>query len=160
MCARNPFAIWIARQIYLLNKRFEQHQQIIWQGKGGVQDRTIYEDSIFAKVELCSPLYRHQPSSHLYRHQRQEKNVRKTGTESGGRERKRGIRRKNKERPRLSCDIFYCVQTDKIEEMRKAGQRKDNWVWLWKIISKTFCPFYQFWLPSRWIDALFFGPNG
>jgi hypothetical protein len=23
---------------------------IIWNGKGGVQDRTIYEDSIFAKV--------------------------------------------------------------------------------------------------------------
>jgi deoxyadenosine kinase len=35
-------------QIYLLNRRFKQHQQIIWQGKGGVQDRTIYEDSIFA----------------------------------------------------------------------------------------------------------------
>ena len=37
-------------QIYLLNKRFKQHQQIIWQGKGGVQDRTIYEDTIFAKM--------------------------------------------------------------------------------------------------------------
>jgi len=37
-------------QIYLLNKRFAQHQQIIWQGKGGVQDRTIYEDKIFAKI--------------------------------------------------------------------------------------------------------------
>lgn len=37
-------------QIYLLNRRFRQHQQIIWQGKGGVQDRTIYEDSVFAKV--------------------------------------------------------------------------------------------------------------
>lgn len=37
-------------QIYLLNKRFKQHQQIIWQDQGGVQDRTIYEDSIFAKV--------------------------------------------------------------------------------------------------------------
>jgi deoxyadenosine kinase len=35
-------------QIYLLNRRFKQHQQIIWQGQGGVQDRTIYEDSIFA----------------------------------------------------------------------------------------------------------------
>jgi hypothetical protein len=23
---------------------------IIWQGKGGVQDRTIYEDSVFARV--------------------------------------------------------------------------------------------------------------
>jgi hypothetical protein len=36
---------------------------IIWNGKGGVQDRTIYEDSIFAKVTFvvfdlwrCSPL--------------------------------------------------------------------------------------------------------
>jgi len=37
-------------QIYLLNQRFRQQQQIIWQGKGGVQDRTIYEDSVFAKV--------------------------------------------------------------------------------------------------------------
>jgi len=37
-------------QVYLLNKRFSQQQVIIWQGKGGVQDRTIYEDSIFAKM--------------------------------------------------------------------------------------------------------------
>ncbi|MCQ2817395.1 MAG: deoxynucleoside kinase [archaeon] len=37
-------------QIYLLNVRFRQHQQILWAGKGGIQDRTIYEDSIFAKV--------------------------------------------------------------------------------------------------------------
>eukprot|EP01104_Vermistella_antarctica_P019175 TRINITY_DN7395_c0_g1_i1.p1 TRINITY_DN7395_c0_g1~~TRINITY_DN7395_c0_g1_i1.p1 ORF type:complete len:252 (-),score=61.78 TRINITY_DN7395_c0_g1_i1:85-816(-) len=37
-------------QVYLLNERFRQHQQIIWQGKGGVQDRTIYEDSVFAKM--------------------------------------------------------------------------------------------------------------
>lgn len=37
-------------QVYLLNKRFAQQQQIIWHGKGGVQDRTIYEDSIFAKM--------------------------------------------------------------------------------------------------------------
>lgn len=34
----------------MLNRRFQQHQQIIWQGKGGVQDRTIYEDSVFARV--------------------------------------------------------------------------------------------------------------
>ena len=40
-------------QVYLLNKRFEQQQQIIWGGKGGVQDRTIYEDSVFARM-LCS----------------------------------------------------------------------------------------------------------
>lgn len=38
------------RQVFLLNRRFQQHQQIIWQGRGGVQDRTIYEDSVFAKV--------------------------------------------------------------------------------------------------------------
>lgn len=41
-------------QIYLLNRRFRQHQQIIWQGKGGIQDRTIYEDSIFAKMLMES----------------------------------------------------------------------------------------------------------
>ncbi len=37
-------------QVYLLNKRFKQQQEIIWQGKGGIQDRSIYEDSIFAKM--------------------------------------------------------------------------------------------------------------
>ena len=37
-------------QIFLLNKRFRQQQQIVWQGRGGVQDRTIYEDAIFAKM--------------------------------------------------------------------------------------------------------------
>ena len=39
-----------ATQIYLLNKRFQQHQLIIWRGRSAVQDRTIYEDSIFAKM--------------------------------------------------------------------------------------------------------------
>ena len=39
-----------AMQVYLPNRRFQQHQEIIWRGLGGVQDRTIYEDSIFAKV--------------------------------------------------------------------------------------------------------------
>ncbi len=43
-------------QIYLLNQRFRQHQQIIWQGKGGVQDRTIYEDAVFAKILTESKL--------------------------------------------------------------------------------------------------------
>ena len=38
------------RQIYLLNRRVQQHQEIIWRGNGGVQDRTIYEDAIFAKT--------------------------------------------------------------------------------------------------------------
>lgn len=37
-------------QIYLLNRRFAQHQEIIWRGGGGVQDRTIYEDAVFAKM--------------------------------------------------------------------------------------------------------------
>lgn len=39
-----------ATQIYLLNRRFQQHQLIIWRGRSAVQDRTIYEDSIFAKM--------------------------------------------------------------------------------------------------------------
>src|SRR5262245_49638542 len=39
-----------ATQVYLLNRRFQQHQEIIWRGKSAVQDRTIYEDSIFAKM--------------------------------------------------------------------------------------------------------------
>ena len=39
-------------QVYLLNKRFKQQQQIIWGGRGGVQDRTIYEDSVFARMLL------------------------------------------------------------------------------------------------------------
>jgi len=38
-----------ATQIYLLNRRFQQHQEVIWRGGGGVQDRTIYEDAVFAK---------------------------------------------------------------------------------------------------------------
>ncbi len=39
-------------QVYLLNRRFKQHQQIVWGGHGGVQDRLIYEDTVFAKM-LC-----------------------------------------------------------------------------------------------------------
>ena len=36
-------------QLYLLFKRFEQHQKVVWGAeKGAVQDRTIYEDTIFA----------------------------------------------------------------------------------------------------------------
>ena len=44
--AKHSFAM----QIYLLNKRFQQHQEIIWKGGGAVQDRTIYEDAVFAKT--------------------------------------------------------------------------------------------------------------
>ncbi len=39
-----------ATQIYLLNRRFQQHQEVIWRGGGGVQDRTIYEDAVFARM--------------------------------------------------------------------------------------------------------------
>lgn len=39
-----------ATQIYLLNRRFQQHQEIIWRGRSAVQDRTIYEDSVFARM--------------------------------------------------------------------------------------------------------------
>ncbi|MCG8454887.1 MAG: deoxynucleoside kinase [Holophagales bacterium] len=45
-----------ATQIYLLNRRFQQHQEIIWRGRSAVQDRTIYEDSIFAKMLADSGL--------------------------------------------------------------------------------------------------------
>jgi deoxyadenosine kinase len=44
--ARYSFAM----QVYLLNRRFQQHQEIIWRGRSAVQDRTIYEDSIFARM--------------------------------------------------------------------------------------------------------------
>jgi deoxyadenosine kinase len=39
-----------ATQIYLLNRRFRQHQEIIWRGRPAVQDRTIYEDAVFARM--------------------------------------------------------------------------------------------------------------
>jgi len=45
---RDTAAYAFATQIYLLNRRFQQHQEIIWRGRSAVQDRTIYEDSIFA----------------------------------------------------------------------------------------------------------------
>lgn len=37
-------------QVYLLNSRFKQHQQMVWSDKSSIQDRTIYEDVIFAKM--------------------------------------------------------------------------------------------------------------
>jgi deoxyadenosine kinase len=36
-------------QVHLLNIRFQQHQKIVWDSNGGVSDRSIYEDGIFAK---------------------------------------------------------------------------------------------------------------
>jgi deoxyadenosine kinase len=47
---QDPARYGFQMQIYLLNRRFQQHQEIIWRGQGGVQDRTIYEDAIFAKT--------------------------------------------------------------------------------------------------------------
>lgn len=43
---------WAAMmQLYLLFKRFEQHQRVVWASReGAVQDRTIYEDTIFARM--------------------------------------------------------------------------------------------------------------
>lgn len=54
-------------QIYLLNHRFQQHQQMVWSNKNAIQDRSIYEDVIFAKMlredglmeELDFQTYRH-----------------------------------------------------------------------------------------------------
>lgn len=37
-------------QVFLLNHRFQQHQAMVWGTKSSIQDRTIYEDVIFAKL--------------------------------------------------------------------------------------------------------------
>ena len=37
-------------QIHLLFRRFEQHQEIVWSKEEERQDRTIYEDTIFASL--------------------------------------------------------------------------------------------------------------
>ena len=37
-------------QVFLLNKRFQQHQEVVWTQRRAVQDRTIYEDTIFARM--------------------------------------------------------------------------------------------------------------
>src|SRR6185436_4308628 len=50
--ARHSFAM----QVYLLNRRFKQHQEIIWRVRSAVQDRTIYEDSIFSKMLAATGL--------------------------------------------------------------------------------------------------------
>ncbi len=46
----DPARFSFPMQIYLLNRRFQQHQQLLWHGRSAVQDRTIYEDSVFARV--------------------------------------------------------------------------------------------------------------
>jgi len=47
---RDTAKVSFAMQIYLLNRRFQQHQEIIWRGRPAIQDRTIYEDAVFAKM--------------------------------------------------------------------------------------------------------------
>jgi deoxyadenosine kinase len=50
---KEPARYGAMMQLYLLNKRFVQHQEAIWNSQtyaGVVQDRTIYEDTIFAKI--------------------------------------------------------------------------------------------------------------
>jgi deoxyadenosine/deoxycytidine kinase len=39
-------------EVHLLTERLVQQQQLMWSGSGSIQDRTIYEDTIFAK-SLC-----------------------------------------------------------------------------------------------------------
>lgn len=52
-------------QIHLLTKRFKQQQQIIWTDQGAVQDRTIYEDPIFASM-LMQAGYMSEKDYHTY----------------------------------------------------------------------------------------------
>ena len=37
-------------QVFLLNERYRQHQEAMWSRKPVIQDRSIYEDRIFAKM--------------------------------------------------------------------------------------------------------------
>lgn len=46
----NPEKYGFSMQVYLLSFRFEAHQNLVWQRCGGIQDRTIYEDAVFAKT--------------------------------------------------------------------------------------------------------------
>jgi deoxyadenosine/deoxycytidine kinase len=41
-------------QIYLLKERIKLHQQLIWNGSGGIMDRSIYEDDLFCRVLVKS----------------------------------------------------------------------------------------------------------
>lgn len=47
---RNMSKYSFPMQVYLLNHRFKQHQQMVWSDNSSIQDRTIYEDVIFAKM--------------------------------------------------------------------------------------------------------------
>jgi len=56
----NPERFGFSMQVYLLSFRFEAHQEFVWERKGGVQDRTIDADAVFAKT-----LYRQGMMSEL-----------------------------------------------------------------------------------------------
>lgn len=47
---KDPGRYGFPMQIFLLNRRFAQQQQVIWNGAGGVQDRSIYEDTVFCRM--------------------------------------------------------------------------------------------------------------
>lgn len=48
---RDPKRYGALMQMFLLFKRFQQHMHIVWSvGKSVVQDRTVYEDAIFAQM--------------------------------------------------------------------------------------------------------------
>lgn len=60
-----------AMQVHLLSERFKQQQQIVWNGVGAVQDRSIYEDSVFARMLSDSGLMSEldfQTYTALFRH--------------------------------------------------------------------------------------------
>jgi len=54
-----------AMQVYLLNRRFQLQQQIIWGNSGGILDRTTEEDKIFAKM-LCDGKFMDERDHNTY----------------------------------------------------------------------------------------------
>lgn len=56
----DPAKYGFAMQMFLLNRRFRAHKHIVWGQKDIIQDRSIYEDPIFAKMlsedNLIEPL--------------------------------------------------------------------------------------------------------
>jgi len=49
-----PFPEAFSMQVFLLAERFAQHQECVWSRRSVVQDRSIYEDVIFAKMLAAS----------------------------------------------------------------------------------------------------------
>lgn len=47
---KDPKQYGFALQIYLLKERFKQQQRIVWSQEGGISDRSIYEDGVFARM--------------------------------------------------------------------------------------------------------------